>query len=73
MQCCQKIPQVGRVSQSARDRRSNRTHVGSVGRGKERKKRRRGWMAMMERRTWDLYIRAAESRGGEGLSVPVAD
>ncbi|KAJ5477735.1 hypothetical protein N7530_003244 [Penicillium desertorum] len=36
-------------------------------------KRGRGWMATMERRTWDLYIRAAESRGGEVISVPVAD
>jgi hypothetical protein len=34
--------------------------------GRRKERRRRGWMAMMERRTWDLYIRAAESRGGEG-------
>jgi hypothetical protein len=66
-------PLVGQVSQSARDHRSNRTYVESVGKGGGKDKRGRGWMATMERRTWDLYIRAAESRGGEVISVPVAD
>ncbi|KAJ5456035.1 uncharacterized protein N7458_004299 [Penicillium daleae] len=66
----QKIPQMDRVSRSAQDRRSNQTHYGSVGTG-ERKRRK--WMATVERRTGDLYIRDVESRGGERMSVPVAN
>ena len=46
---------------------------GKCWKGGGKDKRGRGWMATMERRTWDLYIRAAESRGGEVISVPVAD